>query len=122
MPSSPAGSSASRFSGMILSSVSHPEVPKRIDFHFAKQQITLGRISSNTPPCDVSFPKELRKIGRQHAWIERGGNEEYFLVDLGSVNHTFLNGKAITPNKKYHLSNGDEVAFSTEVCYRVVLH
>ena len=51
--------------------------------------MTIGR----TPPNEivVSHPK----ISRNHAMIRMLGQGEYYLIDVGSTNGTFLNGKRV---------------------------
>lgn len=100
-----------------------PGAPKEISLSFEKDHISIGRIAKDQPPCDVRFPSEFRRIGRHHAWIERGSDGELYLVDMGSANHTTLNGEELVPNRKYRLSDGAEVGFSATqpVTYRVSL-
>ncbi len=96
--------------------------PARIELGFEKPFITLGRISADSAKPDVAFGSELRRIGRMHARIERNG-DNFYLIDLGSANHTSLNGQKLIPNHPYLLKNEDEVAFATScpVRYRVNL-
>lgn len=68
--------------------------------------LTLGR----TPPNDIviSHPK----VSRNHAMIRMLEAGEYYLVDVGSTNGTFLNGKrVVTP---VQLKEGDVI--SVEDC------
>lgn len=97
-----------------------PGVTPRIDLNFGKPFITLGRLSSDENQLDIAFPRELKKIGRQHARIERRGSE-FYVVDLGSANHTMLDDRILTPNQPYLLKEGMELAFTTSklVSYRV---
>lgn len=94
--------------------------PVRIELGFDKSYITLGRISANAVKPDVIFGSELKRIGRMHARIEKKGEVPY-IIDLGSANHTSLNGQVLIPNCPYQLKNGDELIFapSTPVRYRV---
>ena len=89
---------------------------------FEKPFITLGRISTDSVKPDVAFGSELKRIGRMHARIEKNG-ENFYMIDLGSANHTSINGEIMIPNYPYMLKNGDEVAFATSrpVRYRVNL-
>ena len=49
-------------------------------------------------------------------------NGKFSIIDLGSANHTFLNGAMLAPNKPYDLTNGVEVTFTDKpVSYRVRL-
>jgi len=99
---------------------SQPGALQRIDLNFTKPYITIGRVSSDEKRPDVAFPEEFKRIGRQHARIERRGND-FFVIDLGSVNHTMVNGQVMAPNQPYRLQDGMELAFTSSkpVRYRV---
>lgn len=99
-----------------------PGAPARISLGFEKPFITLGRVSSNTVKPDILFDSNFRKIGRMHARIEKKG-DDFYVIDLGSSNHTFLNGQMLAPNQAYPLTNGSELSFtaSEPVRYRVNL-
>jgi signal transduction histidine kinase len=68
-------------------------------FELTGDCITLGRDPSNTI--------RLRdgEVSRRHAEIRRSG-DEYWLVDLGSSNGTFVNGRRIL---QHRLANGDQI-------------
>lgn len=91
-----------------------------ISLAFSKPFITIGRLSSDENRPDIAFPAEFKRIGRKHARIEINNNN-YYLIDLGSVNHTLINGTVLVPNQPYQLVNGMEIAFteSRPVRYRV---
>lgn len=103
-----------------LLSVTIPGLMPRIDLNFGKPFITLGRLSSDENQPDIAFPRDLKRIGRQHARIERRGSE-FYVIDLGSANHTLLNDEILTPNQPYLLKEGMELAFTTNklVSYRI---
>lgn len=69
-----------------------------------KQQIRIGRDPSN----DISIDDDL--VSKEHAILEVGmsateeGKVEYYLQDLKSTNHTFVNDELIS---LYKLKNGD---------------
>ena len=86
--------------------------PEMISLEFNKDHISIGRQAKDAPVCDVTFPKEFRRIGRQHAWIVRGNDRQYYLIDLGSPNGTFLNGTQLTPNVSYRIDNGADISFT----------
>ena len=93
-----------------------------IKLNFAGPFITIGRISSDETKPDVAFGREFNKIGRKHARIQKT-DRGYAIVDLGSLNHTLLNGQVLIPNEPYMLSDGDELMFTTSspVKYKVYL-
>ncbi len=69
-----------------------------------KQQMRIGRDTSN----DISIDDDL--VSKEHAILEvvmsttEEGKIEYYLQDLKSTNHTFVNDELITLHK---LQNGD---------------
>ncbi len=96
--------------------------PVRISLGFDKPFITLGRMSNNAIKPDVAFSSDLKGIGRMHARIEKK-NGVFYAIDLGSANHTFVNGQMLVPNTPWPLKNGDELTLTsgTPVRYRVNL-
>lgn len=50
-------------------------------------------------------------ISRKHARID-WQEGRYTLTDLGSTNHTYINGVELIPNKPYPLKPRDTVSFS----------
>ena len=69
-----------------------------------KQQIRIGRDTTN----DISIDDDL--VSKEHAILEvvmsttEEGKVEYYLQDLKSTNHTFVNDELVTLHK---LQNGD---------------
>ena len=51
-----------------------------------------------------------------HAVVRRGDGL-LNLIDLGSVNGTYLNGQRLIPNQPRVLRDGDEIKFGKLVCY-----
>jgi len=98
-----------------------PGVPRRISLDFQGNGIVIGRASQSEEQPDVAFPSECKGIGRKHARIESQSGT-YYLVDLNSVNHTFLNGQQLAPNQPYALRPGCEITFTKTkpVRYRMV--
>lgn len=47
------------------------------------------------------------KISRRHALLHRQGSGEYWLIDLGSINGTYVNGRRVT--HPIRLEDGDEI-------------
>lgn len=98
-----------------------PGVPRRIVLDPNKDSIVIGRASQSAEQPDIVFPSECKGIGRKHARIEyRTGS--YYLIDMNSVNHTFLNGQKLSPEQPYVLQPGCEVIFTKTkpVRYRLV--
>jgi pSer/pThr/pTyr-binding forkhead associated (FHA) protein len=62
--------------------------------------ISIGRLPENT----ISIPN--MGVSRRHVKIEEDPDRKYLLVDLNSLNGTFVNGKRV---KKILLSSGDKI-------------
>jgi len=58
-------------------------------FTFRKPKISIGRLRAN----DIILPK--RNVSKKHAELEVGPGDAVVLVDMGSTNGTFLNGKRV---------------------------
>ncbi len=78
-----------------------------------RNEFTLGRISEGQPimpDIDLSpYQAYARGVSRLHAVLKREASH-VFLMDLGSSNGTYVNGKRLTPNVDHAVSNGDVVA------------
>jgi len=66
--------------------------------------LTLGRSKTN----DISLDDPLRLVSSHHAEI-RHRNLEWHIIDVGSTNGTWLNGKALEGGKEYRLQADDEI-------------
>lgn len=94
--------------------------------YFYPNTILLGQ---NTPICAIFLitkPEFIigystdcdavlhfsREISRHHACIS-WTNDSYEIKDLGSTNHTFLNGTELIPETKYKVNPGDHIAFAS---------
>lgn len=79
---------------------------------FPTNEMVLGRLdpaSGDVPGLDLSpYAAYQMGISRRHAVIRRE-MDQLFLVDLGSRNGTFLNGKRLSPHEANKLHDGDEV-------------
>jgi adenylate cyclase len=69
---------------------------------------------------DNHLPLVDHEVSRRHAIIQAQGEREFWLVDLGSANGTYVNGRRISQSVRLH--NGDiiriatnELEFSTEI-------
>jgi adenylate cyclase len=66
-----------------------------------KGSCSLGRSASN----QVAIPDD--RVSRRHAMIQLQGEHEFWLVDFGSRNGTYLNGQRLT--RPIRLQNGDHL-------------
>jgi pSer/pThr/pTyr-binding forkhead associated (FHA) protein len=78
----------------------------RVEFPLTAPVMTVGRDET----ADIIVDEPL--VSRLHARIERRG-EDYVVLDLGSTNHTKVNGEPVTERA---LSHGDEVRFARARC------
>ncbi|HET7145104.1 MAG TPA: FHA domain-containing protein [Anaerolineales bacterium] len=78
-----------------------------------RNEFTLGRISEGQPimpDIDLSpYQAYAAGVSRLHGVIKRIGNN-IVLVDLGSANGTYINGKRLPANGEQTLNHGDIVA------------
>jgi adenylate cyclase len=65
---------------------------------------TVGRGDENT----LALPED-RWISRNHAMVQRMESGEFYLIDLGSRNGTFINGRRVTV--PVTLQQGDRITF-----------
>jgi pSer/pThr/pTyr-binding forkhead associated (FHA) protein len=82
----------------------------RVEFPLTAAVMTVGRDET----ADIQVDEPL--VSRLHARIERRG-EDYFVLDLGSTNHTRVNGESV---RERVLAHGDEVRFARARCRFVV--
>ena len=71
-------------------------------FTFAQDCVAIGRSHTN----DVKLANPLRLVSRKHAEIRREA-DAFWLVDLGSKNATWLNGRRLEAERPYTLHHGD---------------
>ncbi len=78
-----------------------------------RSEFTIGRISEGqpiVPDIDLApYQGYASGVSRLHAIIKRDA-DRVMLLDLGSSNGTFVNGKRLNPNSEQVLNNGDVVA------------
>lgn len=76
-------------------------------------EFTLGRVSEGQPimpDIDLSpYQAYAGGVSRLHAIIKRDG-DRIVLMDLGSANGTYINGKRLQPNVEQIVNHGDIVA------------
>jgi len=78
-----------------------------------RNEYTLGRISEGQPVMPdidlTSYNAYANGVSRIHASIRRDG-KRVIIMDLGSANGSFVNGKRLTSNTERLLGHGDVVA------------
>ena len=78
-----------------------------------RNEFTLGRVSEGQPvmpDVDLSpYQAYAGGVSRLHAMIRRDG-QRVVIMDLGSANGTFVNGKRLMPNVERLLTHGDVIA------------
>ena len=78
-----------------------------------RTEFTLGRVSEAQPimpDIDLTpYQAYASGVSRLHSVLKREGNR-VFVMDLGSSNGTYLNGKRLKPNVDQTLNHGDMLA------------
>lgn len=78
-----------------------------------RTEFTLGRVSEAQPimpDIDLTpYQAYANGVSRLHAVLKREG-KRVFVMDLGSSNGTYLNGKRLQPNVDQTLNHGDMLA------------
>lgn len=90
----------------------------------ADKEVIIGRVVLNsaiTPDIDLTrFNAGHYGVSRMHAVMERRENT-LVIADLGSANHTYLNGERLHPNELRVLRDGDQISFArllTQIHFR----
>ena len=106
---------------MRLESSAVDNVPELIELDMSKVCVVVGRVDkTGKMSADFNFDMSLTYIGRRHARFEKVG-EDFFMIDLESKNHTYLNGEELLPNRRYPIHKGDRITFTKKyaITYRV---
>ncbi|MBO7251256.1 MAG: FHA domain-containing protein [Oscillospiraceae bacterium] len=74
---------------------------------FRENEIQIGRLTDN------HLVLSHKNVSRRHAKLRFTGGS-WYLIDLQSVNGTYLNGQKLIPNKTYLVSEGDRISFGAE--------
>ena len=83
---------------------------KTYNYEFDQPVVTLGRLREN----DIQLPQST--VSGFHAQILKE-NENYYLVDRGSINGTFLNNQRLLAGEKKLLQDGDTIRIQTFELY-----
>ncbi|NWG06964.1 MAG: FHA domain-containing protein [Chloroflexi bacterium] len=79
----------------------------------SRNEFTLGRLSEGQPimpDIDLTpYQAYASGVSRLHAVVKREGNR-VVVMDLGSSNGTYLNGRRLNPHVEEPLNHGDIVA------------
>ena len=79
----------------------------------SRNEFTLGRLSEGQPimpDIDLTpYQAYASGVSRLHAVVKRDGNR-VLVMDLGSSNGTYLNGRRLNPHVEESLNHGDIVA------------
>ena len=81
-----------------------PSPGKHRALTFAQDRVSIGRAHTN----DVKLANPMRLVSRQHAEIRREKGA-FWIVDLGSKNATWLNGRRLEAQQPYTLHSGDRL-------------
>ena len=84
--------------------------PKTYNYEFDQPVVTLGRLKEN----DIQLPHST--VSGFHAQILKDG-ENYYLVDRGSINGTFLNDQRLLAGEKKLLQDGDTIRIQSFELY-----
>jgi len=80
----------------------------------SRNEFTLGRLSEGQPimpDIDLTpYQAYASGVSRLHAVVKRDANNRALVMDLGSSNGTYVNGRRINPHVEEPLSHGDIVA------------
>lgn len=81
-----------------------------------KTAIVIGK-SDN---CEVYINSSI--VSKQHAQLVHNLNNELFLIDLGSTNGTYINGRKIQSGVPYPISENDLVEFTSSGSVKLVFN
>ncbi|MBO5143908.1 MAG: FHA domain-containing protein [Lachnospiraceae bacterium] len=106
---------------MRLESSSVDKVPGLMELDMSKGYVIVGRYDkTGKMSADFNFDMSLTFIGRRHARFEKT-EEAFFVIDLDSKNHTYLNNEELLPNRRYQIHSGDHITFTKKygITYQV---
>lgn len=86
------------------------EGTKEFNYEFDQPVVTIGRLKDN----DIQLP--VSTVSGFHAQILKEGSD-YYLIDRGSINATYLNGQRLIGGEKKLLSDGDLIRIQSFELY-----
>jgi diguanylate cyclase (GGDEF)-like protein/PAS domain S-box-containing protein len=92
-------------SSLPMRTASNPVLLLKTATHTSRIPLNNGRSWSLGRSADSTVVLSDRWVSRDHAEIQLMDNSEYYLVDLGSGNGSFVNGQRVT--MPVHLKDGD---------------
>src|SRR5688572_12872961 len=95
---------------LTLKTQAGPDDIKTYNYEFDQPVVTLGRLREN----DIQLPHST--VSGFHAQILKDG-DNYYLVDRGSINGTFLNNQRLLAGEKKLLQDGDRIRIQTFELY-----
>ncbi len=72
----------------------------------------LTKIGRNPIVNDIILNHQ--SVSKEHCHLIFDSNKKPYLIDLNSINGTFVNGKKIKPKTKYNLNNNDIISFGVD--------
>ena len=87
---------------VVKAKVTEGDSEKQYTYQFDQPVVTIGRLKEN----DIQLP--LSTVSGYHAQILQE-SPNYYLVDRGSINGTYLNGQRMPPAEKKLLTEGDKI-------------
>ena len=96
-------------------------IPNTIELDLRNGYAVIGRYDKTGKlSADFNFDMSLTYIGRRHARFELS-DEDVYIIDLESKNHTFLNNEELLPNRRYLLHKGDRIMITQKygIVYQV---
>ena len=115
--------------GSCLTSMDSVEI---IECDEAKKEVTLKLVfEDNTLDIEEGdivgreargekFLEDKLTVSREHAKFVQKHNQ-WYVIDMGSTNKSYVNGKEIKSNKEVLLHDGDELGLSLRVVFKVKL-
>ncbi len=91
---------------VVKAKVNDGDSEKEYTYQFDQPVVTIGRLKEN----DIQLP--LSTVSGYHAQVLQE-SPNYYLVDRGSINGTYLNGQRIPPAEKKLLTEGDKIRIQT---------